>query len=68
MDRVAYKSSSIYQKIKNDKFPKPRVKRPGFTAWHESDINLFLVYFENEDPNLSWSKFLEKRNKNDFAN
>ncbi len=61
LSRVAYKSSSIYQKIKDDKFPKPRIQRRGFTAWYETDIDLFLVYLEQEDASLTWSHFLDQR-------
>ena len=68
MDRVAYKRSSIYQKIKDDTFPKPRIKRPGFTAWYESDIDLYLFYLESENTDLKWSEFFENRTKNQEKN
>ena len=61
LDRVAYKRSSIYQKVREDKFPKPRIKRRGFTAWFESDIDLYLLYLENENKDLKWSEFLKNR-------
>jgi len=65
LDIVAYKISSVYQKIKNDKFPKPRIKKRGFTAWFSSEIDLYLIYFEktSENPNLKWSEFLKNRSK-----
>ena len=59
IERVAYKSSSIYQKIKDDKFPKPRIKRRGFTAWFEEDIDLYLLYLGKEDSGLKWSEFVK---------
>lgn len=59
LERVAYKRSSVYQKIKDDQFPKPRIKRPGFTAWYESDIDLYLIYLEHENTDLKWSEFLQ---------
>lgn len=68
LERVAYKRSSIYQKIKDDKFPKPRIKRPGFTAWYESDIDLYLIYLETEDADLPWSIFFRNRTKRQEKN
>ena len=61
LNRVAYKRSSIYHKIKEDKFPKPRIQRRGFTAWHESDIDLYLIFLENENKDISWSEFLKTK-------
>lgn len=58
--RVTLKRSSIYQKVKEDRFPQPIIKRPGFTAWSDSDIDLYLIYLQ-ENFNLKWSDFLNNR-------
>jgi len=62
--RVTKKRSTIYQKIKQDKFPKPIIQRPKFTRWAEADINLYIKYLQQSDTNLLWSKFA-KDIKND---
>lgn len=61
-ERVTKQRSTIYQKIKEDKFPKPIIKRPKFTRWSESDINLYISYLQNSDTNLLWSQYVTERN------
>ncbi len=56
--RVTKKRSTIYQKIKDDKFPKPIIQRPKFTRWAESDIDLYINYLQDSDDNLSWSQYI----------
>jgi len=63
MQRVAYKKSSIYHKVQNDLFPKPYIRRSGFTAWLESDIDLFLIYFATVYPDMTWSEYVATKTK-----
>ena len=58
--RVTKKRSTIYQKIKEDKFPQPIIQRPKFTRWEEADINLYIKYLQQSDVNLLWSQFVEE--------
>jgi len=62
MERVPYKRSSIYAKVKKDKFPMPIVKKTGFVAWKEEDINLYIEYLQIEDDQLKWSEFIKNIN------
>lgn len=60
--RVTKKRSTIYQKIKEDKFPKPIIQRPKFTRWAEADIELYIDYLQHSDTDLLWSQYIKEIN------
>ena len=66
-DRVTKKRSTIYQKIKDDKFPKPIIQRPKFTRWLESDIDLYINYLQYSYDNLLWSQYIANNKESEDA-
>lgn len=60
--RITFKKSYIYQKIKEKKFPIPIIQDGSRTAWDERDIDLYIEYMKLNDRNQLWANFLSTYN------